>query len=346
MVRRFLGTMSNHSVVRRAPDGSDSISWDRVKAMQLAQVNLDTHYAEHIRQLPLNNAEVYVSGLYRPLSSSSTSTSTHIDSNKAHSGVNDRRLWKGKSLHAGKRLSRGDVVFAEKKALGITEKISYNHIQVCEYCMRTLGSLEQQVGAMSVPSKRASIETVNLAYSSRDYTKDINAHPIRRSACTLEVDASSDNGVPTLSLTSQTPEKSTHSTSTSDHLPTMTKAEQQGLLPYGTEAIAYALLRRRHQNSDIEDIPREITSSDDTNTDQSTFTTHCPPTTSTSISGSDILDTPGSDVWPLPDHILEVAPIHCRYGSGEVSTLNVTRFDLSSHVSSLFHQQSYLYDVI
>src|SRR5690606_35521877 len=108
---------------------------------------------------------LYVGGLYRrKRTAEAASDTSSADTPACEANENVYEIWKGKSLYASKNVYRGDSVFVERKHLGVVEGESFKLIKTCEFCMRCLGNIEQQIYAISQPKKSSNHYTLEKIY--------------------------------------------------------------------------------------------------------------------------------------------------------------------------------------
>lgn len=224
-------------------------SSSRAYALGHAVIDLDRYYAEAIAQLPLNGGGVYVSGLHR-LADGAQAAAPAVAEGKGDGAAaapssSLATLWKGKALHASRALTRGDIVFVERKLYGLVEGASARYTRVCEYCMRCLGSLEQQLAAMAVPAKRASAQTARAAFAQHPFAGDVAASPLRRATAVVVAPLPAAAGGGSAGAEQEGGEGGGEGPSASRGPP---MAEQ---------ALAYTMVRAREQAVGAEDIPRE-----------------------------------------------------------------------------------------
>lgn len=123
------------------------------------------HYDRLVQELPENPGSVYVAAQPRSIESAE---------------VNSAIFLRGKSLFTSKEVPQGEVVFVERKLVSIVEPSSAKFVSTCDYCMRALGSLEDQIRFASrilrkkgtaAPTKEDSLE-IPFADEVRAYTAE------------------------------------------------------------------------------------------------------------------------------------------------------------------------------
>lgn len=100
----------------------------------MASFDIAKYYEAIVQKLPQNDGEVYVGSAPR---------------NSAATEQNSASFLRGKSLFTAKPIKAGEVVFVERNIVSIVEPSSSKFVQTCDYCMRALGSLEDQVRFVS-----------------------------------------------------------------------------------------------------------------------------------------------------------------------------------------------------
>ena len=92
-----------------------------------SKFNVEEYYKSLLKNLPIDAVGVYVKG----------SSDTVAD------------FLRGKGLYTSKPVEEGELIFCERKVFGVVENSSTKFVDTCEFCMRPLGSLEDQIKKMA-----------------------------------------------------------------------------------------------------------------------------------------------------------------------------------------------------